>query len=79
MILVFYHIFKISTSFISSLAFDVSKLKGFKERVLDTECRKDSEQTKQIEDLQKQNDDLADEKERLLEEIERILSETGRM
>ncbi|CAK9321442.1 unnamed protein product [Citrullus colocynthis] len=41
--------------------------------------RKDSEQTKQIEDLQKQNEDLADEKERLLEEIERILSETGRM
>ncbi|XP_038876570.1 protein CYCLOPS-like [Benincasa hispida] len=41
--------------------------------------RKDSEQTKQIEDLQKQNEDLADEKERLLEEIERILSESGRM
>ncbi|KAG7015793.1 hypothetical protein SDJN02_23431 [Cucurbita argyrosperma subsp. argyrosperma] len=41
--------------------------------------RKDSEQTKQIEDLQKQNEDLADEKERLLEEIERILSETGGM
>ncbi|KAF6146277.1 hypothetical protein GIB67_011749 [Kingdonia uniflora] len=41
--------------------------------------RKDSEQTKQIEDLQKQNEDLADEKERLLEEIERILSETGNM
>ncbi|XP_061366098.1 protein CYCLOPS-like [Gastrolobium bilobum] len=41
--------------------------------------RKDSEQTKQIEDLQKQNEDLADEKERLLEEIERILSETGKI
>ncbi|KAH9753832.1 protein CYCLOPS [Citrus sinensis] len=32
--------------------------------------RKDSEQTKQIEELQKQNEDLTDEKERLLEEIE---------
>ncbi|KHN11832.1 hypothetical protein glysoja_006285 [Glycine soja] len=41
--------------------------------------RKDSEQTKQIEDLQKQNEDLADEKERLLEEIERIVSETGKI
>lgn len=41
--------------------------------------RKDSEQTKQIEDLQKQNEELADEKERLLEEIERILSETEKM
>ncbi|KAK7367077.1 hypothetical protein VNO80_09085 [Phaseolus coccineus] len=41
--------------------------------------RKDSEQTKQIEDLQKQNEELADEKERLLEEIERILSETGKI
>ncbi|XP_061356877.1 protein CYCLOPS-like [Gastrolobium bilobum] len=41
--------------------------------------RKDSEQTKQIEDLQKQNKDLADEKERLLEEIERIISETGKV
>ncbi|XP_004512396.1 protein CYCLOPS isoform X2 [Cicer arietinum] len=41
--------------------------------------RKDSEQTKQIEDLQKQNEDLADEKERLLEEIERILSESGKI
>ncbi|KAK7407067.1 hypothetical protein VNO78_08708 [Psophocarpus tetragonolobus] len=41
--------------------------------------RKDSEQTKQIEDLQKQNEDLADEKERLLEEIERILSDSGNM
>ncbi|XP_023540452.1 uncharacterized protein LOC111800819 isoform X2 [Cucurbita pepo subsp. pepo] len=41
--------------------------------------RKDSEQTKQIEDLQKQNEDLADEKECLLEEIEKILSETGRI
>ncbi|XP_038973557.1 protein CYCLOPS-like [Phoenix dactylifera] len=34
--------------------------------------RKDSEQTKQIEELQKQNEDLMEEKERLLEEIERI-------
>ncbi|KAF1873583.1 hypothetical protein Lal_00027621 [Lupinus albus] len=41
--------------------------------------RKDSEQTKQIEDLQKQNEELTDEKERLLEEIERILSHTGKM
>ncbi|WCJ20604.1 Protein CYCLOPS [Euphorbia peplus] len=41
--------------------------------------RKDSEQTKQIEDLQQKNDELADEKERLLEEIERIVSETGKM
>ncbi|PIM97283.1 hypothetical protein CDL12_30248 [Handroanthus impetiginosus] len=41
--------------------------------------RKDSEQTKQIEELQKQNQELADEKERLLEEIERILAETGKM
>nr|A9XMT4.1 RecName: Full=Protein CYCLOPS; Short=PsCYCLOPS; AltName: Full=Protein IPD3 homolog; Short=PsIPD3; AltName: Full=PsSYM33 [Pisum sativum]ABU63669.1 CYCLOPS [Pisum sativum] len=41
--------------------------------------RKDSEQTKQIEDLQKQNEELADEKERLLEEIERLLSETGKI
>ncbi|XP_068635605.1 protein CYCLOPS-like isoform X2 [Aristolochia californica] len=41
--------------------------------------RKDSEQTKQIEELQKQNDDLANEKERLLDEIERILSESGKM
>ncbi|XP_020217940.1 protein CYCLOPS isoform X2 [Cajanus cajan] len=41
--------------------------------------RKDSEQTKQIEDLQKQKEDLADEKERLLEEIERILSDTGKI
>lgn len=38
--------------------------------------RKDSEQTKQIEDLQKQNEDLAEEKERLLEEIERIASDS---
>lgn len=44
-----------------------------------TLCRKDSEQTKQIEELQKQNDDLAEEKERLLEEIERIISETNKM
>ncbi|KAI3983833.1 hypothetical protein MKX01_011541 [Papaver californicum] len=41
--------------------------------------RKDSEQTKQIEDLQKQNEDLADEKELLLEEIERIISGSGIM
>ncbi|MED6113368.1 Protein CYCLOPS [Stylosanthes scabra] len=41
--------------------------------------RKDSEQTKQIEDLQKQNEELADEKERLLEEIERMLSENGKI
>ncbi|CAN0840729.1 Protein CYCLOPS [Linum grandiflorum] len=40
--------------------------------------RKDSEQTKQIEDLQKQNEELTEEKERLLEEMERILSETGK-
>ncbi|XP_072993224.1 protein CYCLOPS-like [Typha latifolia] len=38
--------------------------------------RKDSEQTKQIEDLQKQNEELTDEKERLLEEIERIMTES---
>jgi hypothetical protein len=31
--------------------------------------RKDSEQTKQIEELQKQNEDLTEEKERLSEEI----------
>ncbi|KAK1285034.1 hypothetical protein QJS10_CPB20g01123 [Acorus calamus] len=37
--------------------------------------RKDSEQTKQIEDLEKQNEDLIEEKERLLEEIERIISD----
>lgn len=41
--------------------------------------RKDSEQTKQIEELQTKNDQLADEKERLLEEIERIISENGQM
>ncbi|XAR70728.1 hypothetical protein NMG60_11027697 [Bertholletia excelsa] len=41
--------------------------------------RKDSEQTKQIEELQKQNDELTEEKERLLEEIERILAEPGKM
>ncbi|KAK2979259.1 LOW QUALITY PROTEIN: hypothetical protein RJ640_001649 [Escallonia rubra] len=41
--------------------------------------RKDSEQTKQIEELQKQNEELGEEKERLLEEIERIISETGKM
>ncbi|KAG9159148.1 hypothetical protein Leryth_026887 [Lithospermum erythrorhizon] len=35
--------------------------------------RKDSEQTKQIEELQKENKDLMDEKERLLEEIERVI------
>ncbi|KAI4303460.1 hypothetical protein MLD38_039086 [Melastoma candidum] len=51
--------------------------------------RKDSEQTKQIEELQKQTEELTEEKERLLEEIEteekerlleeieRIISETG--
>jgi hypothetical protein len=39
-------------------------------------CRKDSEQTKQIEDLQKQNEDMAEEKERLLEEIERMASDS---
>ncbi|CAK9179408.1 unnamed protein product [Ilex paraguariensis] len=41
--------------------------------------RKDSEQTKQIEELQKQNEELTEEKERLLEEIVRIISETGKM
>ncbi|KAH6803399.1 hypothetical protein C2S51_031646 [Perilla frutescens var. frutescens] len=41
--------------------------------------RKDSEQTKQIEELQKQNQELGEEKERLLEEIERIISEPGKM
>ncbi|CAL1386650.1 unnamed protein product [Linum trigynum] len=41
--------------------------------------RKDSEQTKQIEELQKRNEDLTDEKERLLEEIERIMCETGKV
>ncbi|XVF52130.1 hypothetical protein PTKIN_Ptkin04bG0240000 [Pterospermum kingtungense] len=41
--------------------------------------RKDSEQTKQIEELQRQNEDLTDEKERLLEEIERIISDPGKM
>ncbi|KAK2979249.1 hypothetical protein RJ640_001639 [Escallonia rubra] len=41
--------------------------------------RKDSEQTKQIEELQKQNEELGEQKERLLEEIERIISETGKM
>lgn len=40
--------------------------------------RKDSEQTKQMEDLQKQNEDLTKEKQRLLEEIERMVFETGR-
>lgn len=39
--------------------------------------RKDSEQTKQIEELQKQNEELTEEKERLLDEIERIISESG--
>jgi hypothetical protein len=39
-------------------------------------CRKDSEQTKQIEDLQKQNEDMAEEKERLQEEIERLASDS---
>ncbi|CAK9149364.1 unnamed protein product [Ilex paraguariensis] len=41
--------------------------------------RKDSEQTKQIEELQKQNEELTEEKERLLEEIERIIPKTSRM
>nr|KAJ0217046.1 hypothetical protein LSAT_V11C300135830 [Lactuca sativa] len=41
--------------------------------------RKDSEQTKQIEELQKQHEEMKDEKERLLEEIERILSEPDKM
>ncbi|XP_061988518.1 protein CYCLOPS-like isoform X1 [Rosa rugosa] len=41
--------------------------------------RKDSEQTKQIEELQQQNEELTDEKERLLEEIERILAENGKI
>ena len=41
--------------------------------------RKDSEQTKQIEELQKQNEELTDEKERLLEEIERIIADTGKI
>lgn len=36
--------------------------------------RKDSEQTKQIEELQKQNEDLQQEKEKLLEEIEQLTS-----
>lgn len=41
--------------------------------------RKDSEQTKHIEELQMQNEALSEEKERLLEEIERILGDSGRM
>ncbi|KAJ7943947.1 Protein CYCLOPS [Quillaja saponaria] len=41
--------------------------------------RKDSEQTKQIEELQKQNEDMLDEKDRLLEEVGRMLSETGKI
>lgn len=41
--------------------------------------RKDSEQTKQIEELQKQNNELTEEKERLLEEIERIIGQTVNM
>ncbi|EXB49816.1 hypothetical protein L484_006354 [Morus notabilis] len=41
--------------------------------------RKDSEQTKQIEELQKQNEDLLDEKDCLIEEIKRIMSETGKI
>lgn len=40
-------------------------------------ARKDSEQIKQIEELQKQNQELEEEKERLLGEIERI--DTGNM
>ncbi|CAL9072425.1 unnamed protein product [Musa textilis] len=39
--------------------------------------RKDSEQTKQIDELQKENEDLKDEKRRLVEEIERIYPESG--
>ncbi|CAN6348497.1 unnamed protein product [Urochloa humidicola] len=39
--------------------------------------RKDSEQTKQIEELQKQNEELTDEKERMLEEMERIVSDSN--
>ncbi|KAG6538057.1 protein CYCLOPS-like [Zingiber officinale] len=39
--------------------------------------RKDSEQTKHIEELQKENEELKDEKRRLVEEIERIYPETG--
>ncbi|PKA61134.1 hypothetical protein AXF42_Ash006030 [Apostasia shenzhenica] len=39
--------------------------------------RKDSEQTKQIEELQKQNEELVIEKGCLLEEIERIISDSG--
>ncbi|PWA84238.1 hypothetical protein CTI12_AA161100 [Artemisia annua] len=41
--------------------------------------RKDSEQTKQIEELQQQNEDMGDEKKRLLEEIERILSRQDKL
>ncbi|KAK2991185.1 hypothetical protein RJ640_002299, partial [Escallonia rubra] len=50
-----------------------------KKRRVERSRKKDSEQTKQIEDLQKQNEELGEEKERLLEEIERIISETGKM
>ncbi|XP_074592351.1 protein CYCLOPS-like [Curcuma longa] len=39
--------------------------------------RKDSDQTKHIEELQKENEELKDEKRRLVEEIERIYPETG--
>ncbi|XP_047060497.1 protein CYCLOPS-like [Lolium rigidum] len=39
--------------------------------------RKDSEQTKQIEDLQQQNEEMAEEKERLQEEIERMASNSA--
>ncbi|WOK98324.1 hypothetical protein Cni_G07035 [Canna indica] len=39
--------------------------------------RKDSEQTKHIEELQKENEELKDEKLRLVEEIERIYPESG--
>ncbi|GKF14161.1 CYCLOPS-like protein isoform X7, partial [Tanacetum coccineum] len=41
--------------------------------------RKDSEQTKQIEELQQQNEDMGDEKDRLLEEIERISSRQDKL
>lgn len=50
-----------------------------RDSLLDPSFRKDSEQTKQIEELQKQNEDLTEEKERLLEVIERIHSDSGTM
>lgn len=51
----------------------------FNKNVVWWNFRKDSEQTKQTEELQKQNEELVDEKERLLEEIERIVSESGKI